>query len=88
MTRVVIVGGGFAGLYASKELANARDIDATLIDERNHQLFLYPYRQLGMCRNRVLSRALCAQLNQCDFAGTVESHGKSRHPETAIHVHR
>ena len=33
MTRVVIVGGGFAGLYASKELANARDIDATLIDE-------------------------------------------------------
>jgi len=37
--RVVIVGGGFAGLNAAKGLANARDIDVTLLDERNHHLF-------------------------------------------------
>ena len=39
MTRVVIVGGGFAGLNAAKGFANAADVDVTLIDERNHHLF-------------------------------------------------
>ena len=39
MKRVVIVGGGFAGLNAAKGLANARDIEVTLLDERNHHLF-------------------------------------------------
>lgn len=32
--RVVIVGGGFAGLNAAKGLANAPGIGVTLIDER------------------------------------------------------
>lgn len=36
--RVVIVGGGFAGLNAVKELADA-PVDVTLIDRRNHHLF-------------------------------------------------
>jgi len=51
MTRVVIVGGGFGGLNASKGLANARDIDVTLIDERNHHLFqplLYQVATAGL----------------------------------------
>ncbi len=51
MTRVVIVGGGFAGLNVSKGLANARDIDVTLIDERNHHLFqplLYQVATAGL----------------------------------------
>ena len=35
---VVIVGGGFAGLYAAKELGNA-PVKVTLIDKRNFHLF-------------------------------------------------
>ncbi len=38
--RVVIIGGGFAGLYAAKNLGKAGDlVDITLIDRRNHHLF-------------------------------------------------
>lgn len=36
--RVVIVGGGFGGLYAAKHLRRV-DVDVTLIDKRNHHLF-------------------------------------------------
>ncbi len=36
--RVVIVGGGFGGLYAAKALSHA-DIEVTLIDKRNFHLF-------------------------------------------------
>jgi NADH dehydrogenase len=37
--RVVIVGGGFGGLYAGKELAKDRRVDLTLVDRRNFHLF-------------------------------------------------
>ncbi|MEM9772218.1 MAG: NAD(P)/FAD-dependent oxidoreductase [Cyanobacteria bacterium P01_D01_bin.73] len=36
--RVVIVGGGFGGLYAAKALGSA-DVDVTIIDRRNFHLF-------------------------------------------------
>src|SRR6186713_3357088 len=36
---VVIVGGGFAGLYAAKNLARNRSVAVTLVDRRNHHLF-------------------------------------------------
>src|ERR1700683_2427126 len=36
--RVVIVGGGFGGLYAARSLKRA-DVDITLIDRRNFHLF-------------------------------------------------
>jgi len=36
--RVVIVGGGFGGLYAAKALAN-RPVDVVLIDRKNHHTF-------------------------------------------------
>lgn len=36
--RVVIVGGGFGGLYAAKQLGRV-DVDVTLIDRRNFHLF-------------------------------------------------
>ena len=36
--KVVVVGGGFGGLYAAKNLAKA-DVDVTLIDKRNFHLF-------------------------------------------------
>ncbi|MEZ4836785.1 MAG: FAD-dependent oxidoreductase [Caldilineaceae bacterium] len=37
--RIVIVGGGFGGLYAAKALRN-QPVDVTLIDKENHHLFL------------------------------------------------
>src|SRR5215831_13968147 len=36
--RVVIVGGGFAGIAAAHALRHA-DVDVTLIDRRNHHIF-------------------------------------------------
>ena len=36
--RVVIVGGGFGGLYAARALKRT-PVDVTLIDRRNHHLF-------------------------------------------------
>ena len=36
--RVVIVGGGFAGLSAARTLAGA-PVDITLVDRHNHHLF-------------------------------------------------
>jgi NADH dehydrogenase len=36
--RVVIVGGGFGGLYAAKALSDGR-VDVTLIDRHNHHVF-------------------------------------------------
>ncbi|BAS58076.1 FAD-dependent pyridine nucleotide-disulfide oxidoreductase [Leptolyngbya boryana NIES-2135] len=37
--RVVIVGGGFGGLYAAKALGRSKQIEITLIDKRNFHLF-------------------------------------------------
>jgi NADH dehydrogenase len=36
---VVIIGGGFGGLTCAMELGNAPDIDVTVVDRRNHNLF-------------------------------------------------
>jgi NADH dehydrogenase len=36
--RVIIVGGGFGGLYAARALARA-PVDVTLLDRRNHHVF-------------------------------------------------
>lgn len=37
--QVVIIGGGFGGLYAAKALGKSKQIDVTLIDKRNFHLF-------------------------------------------------
>jgi len=44
--RVVIVGGGFGGLYATRALADA-EVDVTLIDRRNFHLFQPLLYQVG-----------------------------------------
>src|SRR6202048_5366691 len=48
--KVVIVGGGFGGLYAAKELAE-KDVRVTLVDRTNHHLFqplLYQVATAGL----------------------------------------
>jgi NADH dehydrogenase len=49
--RVVIVGGGFAGLSAARGLARERGVEITLLDRRNHHLFqplLYQVAMAGL----------------------------------------
>ena len=36
--RVIIIGGGFGGIFATRKLANY-DVDVLLIDKQNHHLF-------------------------------------------------
>lgn len=48
---VVVLGGGFAGLNAAKQLADERDVFVILIDQRNHHLFqplLYQVATAGL----------------------------------------
>ncbi|MBX3041745.1 MAG: FAD-dependent oxidoreductase, partial [Bdellovibrionaceae bacterium] len=50
-TRVIIVGGGFAGLNAAKTLARKKDVQVLLLDRRNHHLFqplLYQVATAGL----------------------------------------
>ena len=37
--RVVVVGGGFGGLPATRLLARSKNVEVTLLDRRNHHLF-------------------------------------------------
>ena len=49
--RVLVVGGGFGGLAVAKGLRDAREIELTLIDRRNHHLFqplLYQVAMAGL----------------------------------------
>ena len=51
MKRIVIVGGGFAGINAAKGLGGEPEMDVTLIDQRNHHLFqplLYQVAMAGL----------------------------------------
>ena len=51
MKKVIIVGGGFAGLNAAKGLGNKKGFEVTLIDSRNHHLFqplLYQVAMAGL----------------------------------------
>ncbi len=51
MVHVVIVGGGFAGLRAARDLGGVKNVEVTLFDERNHHLFqplLYQVAMAGL----------------------------------------
>src|SRR5665213_1521781 len=55
--RVVVVGGGFGGLYATRMLKHA-DVDVTLIDRRNFHLFsplLYQVATGGLSPGEIAS---------------------------------
>ncbi|MGH7516944.1 MAG: NAD(P)/FAD-dependent oxidoreductase [Gemmatimonadales bacterium] len=60
-SRVVIVGGGFAGLYAAKGLKRA-PVHVTLVDRRNHHLF-----------QPMLYQVATAALNPSDIANPIRS---------------
>ncbi len=58
---VVILGGGFAGLYAAKSLAHA-PVRVSLVDRRNHHLF-----------QPMLYQVATAALNPSDIASPIRS---------------
>jgi NADH:ubiquinone reductase (H+-translocating) len=76
MHRVVIIGGGFAGLYAAKSLASA-PVDVTVIDRRNFHLFqplLYQVATAGLSPGDIacpLRWALRSQKNTRVLVGEV-----------------
>ncbi len=56
--RVVVIGGGFGGMYAAKALGNAAGVDVTLIDRRNFHLFqplLYQVATAGLSPGEIAS---------------------------------
>ena len=83
--RVVIIGGGFGGLYAARGLAKAA-VDITLIDRRNHHLFqplLYQVATAGLSAPQIAApirqilgrqknvRVLLAEASRIDTQGRV-----------------
>ena len=61
MTHVVVLGGGFAGLYVARELASA-PVRITVVDRRNHHLF-----------QPMLYQVATAGLNPSDIASPIRS---------------
>ena len=54
--QVMIVGGGFAGLFAARALARAPD-QVTLLDRAEHHLFQPMLYQCATCEARLLNLA-------------------------------
>jgi NADH dehydrogenase len=77
--RIVIVGGGFAGLNACKALRSEHRVDIALVDRRNHHLFqplLYQVAMAGLSPADIavpIRSILSHQSNACVFQGNVES---------------
>ncbi|REJ87170.1 MAG: NAD(P)/FAD-dependent oxidoreductase [Planctomycetota bacterium] len=78
-SRVVIVGGGFAGLNACKGLRSEQRVEITLIDRRNHHLFqplLYQVAMAGLSPAEIatpIRSLLSGQTNARVFQGEVRS---------------
>jgi len=62
MKKVVIVGGGFAGLSAARHLARKASLEVILIDQRNHHLF-----------QPLLYQVATAGLNPADIAAPIRA---------------
>ncbi|HZS79853.1 MAG TPA: NAD(P)/FAD-dependent oxidoreductase [Herbaspirillum sp.] len=77
MPHVIIIGGGFGGLAAARELADAR-LDVTLIDRSNHHLFqplLYQVATAGLSAPAIsapIRSILAAQLNFTSLMAAVD----------------
>src|SRR3954463_677143 len=73
---VLIVGAGFGGLEAARELSRKTDVHVTVIDQRNHHLF-----------QPLLYQVATAGLNPADIAVPVRAQFKGV-PNVAVHLGR
>ncbi len=77
--RVLIVGGGFAGLNAAKMLGNAGSVNVTIVDKNNHHLFqplLYQVATAGLSPSDIavpIRSILACYSNIRVFQGEVKS---------------
>src|SRR5438552_17638467 len=86
MKRVVIVGGGFAGLNAAKGLGGATGIEVTLIDKHNHHLFqplLYQVATAGLSPADIAA-PIRSMLSQ--YSNVTVQLGEVRHIELSRNV--
>src|SRR6059036_2048370 len=72
LPHVVIVGGGFGGLYGARALAG-RQVRVTLLDRRNHHLF-----------QPLLYQVATAALNASDIAAPLRSVLRKAHNVTVL----
>src|SRR5262245_21812162 len=70
--RVVIIGGGFGGLWAAKALARA-PFDVTIIDRHNYHLF-----------QPLLYQVATAALSPADIASPIRSILRHQHNATVV----
>ena len=73
--RVVIVGGGFAGLGCAQKLADHDDVHVTLIDRNNYHQFqplLYQVATSQLARHAI-SRTRCAMCSPTRRTSTCTS---------------
>lgn len=71
--QVIVIGGGFAGINAAKELGNNPYCDVTIIDRRNHHLFqplLYQVAMAGLDPSDIAS-PIRSMLNRYDNVTTL-----------------
>ncbi|MCB1085016.1 MAG: FAD-dependent oxidoreductase, partial [Chlamydiia bacterium] len=77
-TRVVVIGGGFAGINCVKTLSKA-NLDILLIDKKNHHLFqplLYQVASAALSPADIatpLREIFATQINTTVLMGTVET---------------
>jgi NADH dehydrogenase len=94
MKRVIIVGGGFAGLNAARELGNVRDVEVLVIDRRNHHLFqplLYQVAMAGLSPAEIAApirallsgcrniRVLCEEVTAVDLDKRLVTTASNQH---------
>ena len=73
MPRVLIVGGGFGGLYAARAFKTA-PVDVTVVDRRNHHVFQpLLYQVATMKRKGFFRGALDTGLNATPFLGAAKN---------------
>ena len=70
---MVIIGGGFGGLYAAREARRDAPVRVTVVDRHNHHLF-----------QPMLYQVATAALNPSDIAAPIRSHPPPREANTEV----
>lgn len=64
---IVVIGGGFGGIYAVRQLAKAEDVQVTIVDKQNYHLFqplLYQVATAGLSAGDIASPIRSLVANQ------------------------